>query len=174
MNIYAFSGTLSFFMICLMPFGFSTFIEIQNISITLPSKLVSIISSFLVMGILFFFIYSILIISFKGYTHAFNDRYIAKYASILNPVKKTHMGLMYYPLYNIKRFVQIVFTVLFLDNTQAQTLIIGISQILFFLYILAFRPFISKYNNIMAIISGVFTSILTLYSVAFANSDNNP
>ena len=115
MNAFLFSSTISLFMCCLMPFGFASFIEIQNIRKTLPFKLVSVSASFFVLATLIFFLYSVTLISIKGMHHFHNEKFLKQYLSVLKPLKNKPICLLYYPLYCWKRFAMIIITASFLS-----------------------------------------------------------
>ena len=115
MNAFLFSSTISLFMCCLMPFGFASFIEIQNIRKTLPFKMVSVCASFFILATLFFFLYSLTLISIKGTQHYHNERFLKQYLSVLKPFKNKPICLFYYPIYCWKRFAMIIVTASFLS-----------------------------------------------------------
>jgi len=123
MNRFLFSGTISFFMLCLLPFGYSCFMEIQNISKTLPFKLVSVASAFFMMITIFFFLYSQTMVVFKCVSHMHNEQFTEQFKSVLLPLKRRPLCLLFYPLYSWKRIFQVVFTVLFIDDPPLQVLI---------------------------------------------------
>ena len=86
-DFFNFSATLSLFMCCMMPFGFASFIEIQNIRKTLPFKLASVSSSFFILATIFFFLYSVTIISMKAMSNYHNEKFLRRYLSMLKPFK---------------------------------------------------------------------------------------
>ena len=153
MNRYLFSGTISLFMCCLMPFGYASFVEIQNIKKTLPFKLASIASSFFILATIFFFLYSTTLIGIKGVQHYHNERFLKKYVSLLKPFKPRTLCLLYYPLFSWKRFIQIIITALFITTPLTQTLLIAALQASFLAYVILVRPFSSTYNNFLSMIS---------------------
>ncbi|CDW88903.1 UNKNOWN [Stylonychia lemnae] len=174
MNQFLFSSTISFFMCCLMPFGQASFIEIQNIKKTLPFKLASVSSAFFVLATIFFFLYSITLISVKAGSHYHNERFLKKYLSILKPFKAKQICLLYYPLYCWKRFIQIIITALFIDDPVLQALAVALLQAMFLIYVFSARPFQSTYNNVLSLISQLFPFLISIYSISFDGSTNDP
>lgn len=59
-DVFLYSGTVQLFLACMMPFGYASFIEISKLGQTLPYKLTSVASSFLILAMLFFFLLSLI------------------------------------------------------------------------------------------------------------------
>ena len=80
---YLYSGTIMLYLICMMPFGYASFIEIEQLSTTLPYKLTSVISSFFILSTFLFFLYSTTIIGMRAKANYYNPRFLSMYGSLL-------------------------------------------------------------------------------------------
>ena len=140
-SAFMFSSTISFFMCCLMPFGQTSFIEIQNIKKTLPFKLASVSSSFFMLATMFFFLYSITLVAIKATSHYHNEKFLKRYLSLLKPFKPVHSSLLYYPLFCWKRFLQVIITALFISAPNTQALGVAFLQLAFLVYVFIRKPF---------------------------------
>ena len=158
----------------MMPFGYASFIEIQQLSKTLPYKLTSVASSFLLLAALLFFLYSTSIIGMRAKANYYNSRFQSMYGSLLCEFTCSTPALMYYAIFSWKRFGQIIATAVFIASPGLQTFVIAAFQSLFLIYVMVTRPFLSAYNNVLSFFSQLFPLIITVYSTVFADSANDP
>jgi hypothetical protein len=137
----------------MMPFGYASFIEIQQLSKTLPYKLTSVASSFFILATLLFFLYSTSIIGMRAKANYYNPRFQSMYSSLLSEFTCNTPSLMYYAIFSWKRFGQIIATAIFISSPQLQTFMVAAFQALFLVYVSVTRPFISTYNNVLSFFS---------------------
>lgn len=161
-------------MVCMMPFGYASFIEIQQLSKTLTYKLTSVASSFVLLATLFFFLYSTSIIGMRAQVNYKNPRFMSMYGALLTEFECNTPALMYYAIFSWKRFGQIIATAIFITSPALQTLCIASLQTFFLLYVTVTRPFKSAYNNVLSFFSQLFPLLITIYATSFANSANDP
>lgn len=173
-DIFLYSGTVQLFLACMMPFGYASFIEISHLGKTLPYKLASVASSFLILAMIFFFLYSTSIVGMRAKANYYNSRFQSMYGALVNEFSCNTSCLMYYAIFSWKRFGQIVVTAVFVSSPNVQTLGIAFFQTLFLIYVLVTRPFISAYNNVLSFFSQLFPLMITLYSLVFQASANDP
>ena len=150
---FLYSGTVQLFLCCMMPFGYASFIEIQQLSKTLPYKLISVASSFFILATLLFFLYSTTIIGMRAKANYYNPRFLSMYGSLLAEFSCSTPCLMYYAIFSWKRFGQIIGTAVFISSPFMQTFIVATFQSIFLLYVSITRPFISAYNNVLSFFS---------------------
>jgi hypothetical protein len=174
MDLYLYSGTVQLFLCCMMPFGYASFIEIQQLSKTLPYKLTSVVSSFFILATLLFFMYSTSIIGMRAKTNYYNPRFQAMYSSLLSEFTCKTPALMYYAIFTWKRFGQILSTAIFISSPGMQTFMVAAFQAIFLIYVSITRPFLSNYNNVLSFFSQLFPLMITIYSMVFSDARNNP
>ena len=115
-DIFLYSGTVQLFLCCMMPFGYASFIEIQQLSQTLPYKLTSVASSFFILAALFFFLYSTTIVGMRAKANYYNPRFQSMYGALLCEFTCSTPCLLYYAIFSWKRFGQIVVTAVFISS----------------------------------------------------------
>ena len=131
---------------------------------TLPYKLTSVASSFFILATLLFFMYSTSIVGMRAKANYYNPRFLSMYGSLLSEFTCNTPSLMYYAIFSWKRFGQIISTAIFVGSPGMQTLMVAIFQSIFLIYLIATRPFLSAYNNVLSFFSQLFPLMITLYA----------
>ena len=173
-DFFMYSGTVQLFLQCMMPFGYTSFIEIQSLNKTLPYKLTSVASSFFILATLLFFMYSTSIIGMRAKANYYNPRFLSMYGSLLSEFTCNTPSLMYYAIFSWKRFGQIISMAIFVNSPGMQTIMIATFQSIFLLYVGVTRPFLSAYNNLLSFVSQLFPLMITIYATVFKDSTNDP
>mmetsp|Transcript_23438 Transcript_23438/g.26863 ORF Transcript_23438/g.26863 Transcript_23438/m.26863 type:complete len:182 (-) Transcript_23438:31-576(-) len=147
------------FMIMFNPFGFTCFAEVQNISRTSPYKIVSIITTFLIIMLMIIFI--ICLVKIVLISPITTDKKVQRRFNMLQAgIKPSKKHLTFYPLLFTKNILCILIVVLLKSSFKSLSILLTVLSLGTIGGLVYLKPFAQKNANLFASLS---EGLLALY-----------